>query len=142
MTSLVIDSSIAVKWFLPEPYSSQARQILEGYETGAFSFLAPDLLYAEFGNIVWKKHLFHGLDADDAHRVIEEFRNLPFRLISAATLLEPAYQLAVTYKRSVYDSLYLALSVRENCQLITADERLVNAVNSSLSNIVWLANWP
>ncbi|HEY7544601.1 MAG TPA: type II toxin-antitoxin system VapC family toxin [Blastocatellia bacterium] len=73
MSNLVVDSGMAIKWFVPEPYSSEARRILDDYKTGSISFLVPDLINAEFGNIVWKKHLFQGLDATDARTVIDEF---------------------------------------------------------------------
>lgn len=52
-----------------------------------------------------------------------------------------ANKLAVKHQRTVYDSLYLALSLRENCQFVTADKKFVNAVVSSFPNIIWLANW-
>lgn len=52
-----------------------------------------------------------------------------------------AYKLAVKYQRTVYDSLYLALSLREGCQFVTADERFVNAIGSSFLNIIWVSNW-
>ena len=57
MDILVIDSSVAVKWFVVEPYSTEARRILDAYQNGTLSFLAPDLINAEFGNIIWKKHI-------------------------------------------------------------------------------------
>jgi predicted nucleic acid-binding protein len=56
--------------------------------------------------------------------------------------LEEAYRLAVTHQRTVYDSLYLALSVREGCQFVTGDLRLVNAVGTALPNVAWVGNWP
>jgi predicted nucleic acid-binding protein len=52
MTSLVVDSSVAIKWFVPELYSTEARRVLDDYQTGSLSFLAPDLINAELGNIV------------------------------------------------------------------------------------------
>jgi predicted nucleic acid-binding protein len=142
MPNLVVDSSVAIKWFIPEPYSTEARRILDGYQTGALSFLAPDLINAEFGNIVWKKHVFQRLAADDAQAVIDEFRKVTFTLTSTAVLLEEAYSLAVAHHRSVYDTLYLALSIRENCKFVTADEKLVNAIGSLFSNIIWVRKWP
>lgn len=39
MDILVVDSSVAVKWFVVEPYSSEARRILDGYQNGILSFL-------------------------------------------------------------------------------------------------------
>ncbi len=106
------------------------------------SFLAPDLINAEFGNIIWKKHLFQGLDASDAQDILDKFRQVHFELTLTAELLEDAYKIAVAYRRTVYDALYLALSVREDCQIVTADEKLVNAVGATFPNLIWLANWP
>ena len=76
MSQIVIDSSVAIKWFVVEPYSAEAHQILDQYQEGALTLLAPDLINAEVGNIVWKKHRFQGLAAGDAQKVIDEFRKL------------------------------------------------------------------
>jgi predicted nucleic acid-binding protein len=141
MPHLVVDSSVAVKWFLPEPYSTEARKILDEYRNGLISFLAPDLINAEFGNIIWKKHVFQGLAASDAQSIMDDFRALPLTFVPTATLLDDAYKLAVQHRRTVYDSLYLALSLREGCCFVTADERFVNALGASFPGIVWIANW-
>ncbi len=143
MTELIVDSSVAVKWFVDETHSTEARRILADYRTGALSFLAPDLVYAEFGNIMWKKQAFQGFDPNDAEFIVKEFRSqIAFTLVSTRDLLEEAYRLAVTHQRAVYDMLYLALSLRAGCQFVTADEKLVNAIGSVFPNVVWLANWP
>ena len=142
MPNLVIDSGVAVKWFVPEPYTAEARRILDGYRRGTLTFLAPDLIYAEVGNIAWKKQQFQGLSAADAQQMVIAFQAVRFTVTPSAYLLEAAYRLAVAHQRTVYDSLYLALSEQEHCQFVTADERFVNAVGSTFPNVVWLANWP
>lgn len=142
MANLVVDSSVAVKWFVPEPYSAEARRILDDYQAGTLSFLAPDLINAELGNIVWKKQILQGLDAADAQDIIDNFRGLQFEFTPTSTLLDDAFKIAIAHRRTVYDSLYLALSLRENCQFVTADEKLANAVGSTFPNVVWIANWP
>ncbi|MFY9556508.1 MAG: type II toxin-antitoxin system VapC family toxin [Blastocatellia bacterium] len=142
MANLVVDASVVIKWFVTEPLSVEARRILDDYQAGILSLVAPDLINAEVGNIVWKKQTFQGLGADDAKAVIDGFRKLDIAFTPSAQLLGDAYNLAITHRRTVYDSLYLALSVREVCQFVTADERLVNAVSSALPTVVWLANWP
>ncbi len=141
MANLVVDASVAVKWFVPEPYSTEAHLILDDYQTGGLSLLAPDLINAEFGNIVWKKHLFQGLDLTDAQTVIDEFRKLKFTLTTTEALLDKAYHLAVTHRRSVYDRVYLALSIQENCKFVIADEKLVNAIGSLFPNIIRVGKW-
>ena len=76
MTDLIVDSGVAVKWFLPEAYSAEASRILAEYDNGALSFIAPDLIYAEFGNVVWKKLMFQGVDANAADTAIAKFQQL------------------------------------------------------------------
>ena|ERR1043165_3549649 len=141
MDNLVVDSSVAVKWFVAEPYSTEARRILDAYQNGTLSFLAPDLINAEFGNIIWKKHLFQGLAVSDAQDILDKFRLLQVTLTPTGELLKDAYRIAVTHQRTVYDALYLALGIRENCQVVTADEKLVNAVGTAFPNLIWLPTW-
>jgi predicted nucleic acid-binding protein len=142
MSRLVVDSSVVVKWFVVEPYSTEARRILDDYQNGVLTLLAPDLINAEIGNIVWKKHVFQGMAAADAQLVIDTFRALPLTQTPTAALLDSAYRLAVTHRRTVYDMLYVALSVQEACQFVTADEKLVNAIGPTFPHTVWLGNWP
>lgn len=142
MDTIVVDSSVAIKWFVVEPYSTEARSILDSYQTGDLDLLVPDLIYAEIGSIVWKKHRFQGLATLDAQQIIEIFGQLRLNVTSTATLLDEAYRLAVTHQCTVYDAMYIALSVREQSQFITADEKLANALKTAFPNVVWIAVWP
>lgn len=141
MDKVVIDSSVAIKWFVVKPYSTEACLLLDKYQSGELLFLAPDLINTEVGNIVWKKQQFQGLASIDAQQIVDAFRLLSFPLTPTASLSVEVHQLAVNYKRTVYDAMYLALSLRQQCQFVTADEKLVNALDSRFPNVVWLANW-
>jgi predicted nucleic acid-binding protein len=141
MDKIVVDANVAIKWFVTEPLSAQARKFLDGYESDALVLHTPDLINAEVGNVVWKKHRFQGLTLDDAQQVIDEFRKLTIALTPTGELLNEAFRLAVAHGRTVYDSLYLALSLREQCPYITADERLANALRANFPNVIWLADW-
>jgi hypothetical protein len=48
---LAVDASVAVKWLLPEVHSDAALRILEHHRP----LLVPDLLFAEVGNVLWKR---------------------------------------------------------------------------------------
>jgi predicted nucleic acid-binding protein len=61
---------------------------------------------------------------------------------SSATLLDEAVRLAITHQRTMYDALYMALSVREQYRYVTADERLVNAIGAVFPNVLWVVHWP
>lgn len=141
MKNLVIDSSVAVKWFVPETDSDKALQILTEYETGKYYFIAPGLIHAEYGNIIWKKQVFQGLDPSDADLAVKEFQKLVFTLTPITALFVDAFKIAVKHKRTFYDSLYLALSIQENCKFVTADEKFYNSVIADFPQIILLANW-
>ncbi len=43
------------------------------------------------------------------------------------------------FDRSIYDSLYVALALRERCKLVTADRRLYNALSLAFSDtMLWV----
>jgi predicted nucleic acid-binding protein len=48
-----------------------------------------------------------------------------------------ALRIAFAYDRAVYDCLYVALAIQSKSQLITADERLANALAAYLP-VKWL----
>jgi len=52
-----------------------------------------------------------------------------------------AWEIASSFSRSFYDSLYLALAVDRDCPLVTADRRLYNALagGSSPAPLIWVA---
>ena len=60
-----------------------------------------------------------------------------FATISSLKLVDQAFQIATDYGRTVYDSLYVALAVQMNAQLITADERLANSLAARFP-VKWL----
>ena len=142
MDKVVVYGSVAIKWFVVELHTAEALRVLDAYKAGALSLAAPEMIHAEVGNVVWKKNQFQGLATADAEKIIDLFRALKLELTPTAALLEDAFRLAVANQRSVYDAMYLALSVREGCPLVTADEKLVNAVGSRFPGLVLVRNWP
>jgi predicted nucleic acid-binding protein len=125
--SLVVDVSVVVKWFAPEPGSAQASALRASHQ-----LLAPDLLVAEFGNVLWKKVRMGLMTAGEARTAAADFvRAGPVSLHPTTPLLAPALDIATHYQRTVYDSLYLALALAAGCQLVTADQRLVNSLQGT-----------
>lgn len=122
MKTLVVDASVAAKWFLPEPDASAAVRLLDG----RYRLAAPDLIHAEMGNIAWKLHARGVLDAQEVSDMIEHFLLMPLEVHDSAFLLASALEIAIATQRTVYDSLYLALAVELDGTGITADERWVH----------------
>ncbi|MCX7044225.1 MAG: type II toxin-antitoxin system VapC family toxin [Candidatus Sumerlaeota bacterium] len=140
MEKLVVDSSIAIKWFVSEPNTAEARRILESYQKGAIRLLAPDLIYSEVGNIVWKKWRIQQLSETDALDIITEFSRLGLETTPSSLLLRNAYYWATNCQRTVYDSMYVALSAQEQCPFVTADEKLYNAIREAYHDIFLAGN--
>jgi predicted nucleic acid-binding protein len=137
---IVLDASVAVKWFLPESdetLAAEALALLDRYGKNEIQIIVPDLFWVEFGSVLWKairRGHFPKVSADAALSSLSRFS---FPTFPSLQLLERAFQIAATYERTVYDSLYVALAVQTNSQLITADERLANSLAARFP-VKWL----
>jgi predicted nucleic acid-binding protein len=136
MTRYVVDASVVAKWFIPEVHSDAALRILED----AADLLAPDLLVAELGNVLWKKVRLGELRALEGREILAAFEAAPLRIHPSSPLLELAFEIAITTRRSVYDCLYVALAASNDCRMITADRRLYRALRESplASHLQWV----
>ncbi len=140
MTRLVLDASVAVKWAVPsvrEPLTDQSLQLFRRYRDGAVDFLVPDMFWAELGNVLRKGVRQRRWTRVEADSVAADMKARDFVTFSSSTLLMEALQISFQYDRSVYDCLYVALAVQTNADLITADERLANALAAYLP-VKWL----
>ena len=137
---LVVDASIVIKWYVQETLSAEAFRFLDA----RFELIVPDLLWSEFGNVLWKKRLRGDLTAKAAHQIVGELKRVPIRTEPVAPLLEMALDIAVRISRTVYDSAYLALAERLRCQVVTADEKLYNSVQGDgiAVHVLWVGSEP
>lgn len=136
MSAFVVDASVVVKWFVPEVHSDVAHRLLGHSHT----YFAPDLLFAETSNTVSKKVRRGELTAKEGEQLIAAIGRSAVDAIPSRTLANDAYRLAVATDRTVYDCLYLALAVRLNTRMLTADTRFVAGLAqfSTLSEYVRL----
>jgi predicted nucleic acid-binding protein len=140
VNKVVIDASVAIKWTFPEineQLTREAVDLLQKYTVGALRIIVADIFWAEIGNVLWKGVRRERWSRDAARIAAIATRSRAFPTVSSSELLHDALAIAINHDRSVYDSLYLALAVQANCDLITADERLANAVAAYLP-VKWL----
>jgi predicted nucleic acid-binding protein len=124
MKACVVDASTVAAALFQEEYKGEARVVLKEAEP----LWAPDLICAEFGSVVWKRCRRGAIDERQARGVMAAFLGLPLRIVRSAALIEDALRLGLATGRTVYDCLYLALAVQQGCQMVTADQRLANAL--------------
>ncbi len=133
MSRVVPDASVLIKLFIDEPGSAKAVAAIKK----AKHLIAPDLLWPEVGNILWKYVRRGELQAKEAQALLEDMLQMPIELVKTQELIEDALVIATEFGRSVYDSLYLAVALHSKAVFLTADTRLVNALsNTSLAGAI------
>jgi predicted nucleic acid-binding protein len=138
--TFVLDASVAIKWAMPlarEPLTDESLRLLKRYIAGEVDFVVPDVFWAELGNVLWKGVRQRQWKRDEAENVASDMKARDFTTVSSLVLLPEALKIAFAYDRSVYDCLYTALAVQAKTELITADERLANALAAHLP-VKWL----
>jgi predicted nucleic acid-binding protein len=136
----VLDVSVAVKWAFPltaEVLTAEALRLLDRFGKGQVDFLVPDLFWVELGNVLWKAARVGRCNPKDAEEAMLAMRSRNLPTVPSDKLLEEALSIALTFDRTMYDSVYVALAVQAHCELITADERLANALAAHLP-VKWL----
>jgi predicted nucleic acid-binding protein len=120
----VVDASLVIKWFVPEIHSEAARQWLGA----SHDYVAPDLLFCEAGNTVWKKVRRKELDADEGRQLVIDLAQVAVETVASRGLLQDAVALGLSAGVSAYDAMYLALAVRLETAVITGDDRLAHKI--------------
>ncbi len=123
---LVIDASVAAKWFLAEPDSEQALKLARLAATRSVTLHAPDIWVAECANAIWKTAVkLRRIDPQAARAAVAWLKRAPVRDAASRPLLPRAYAIASEAGITVYDALYLTLAEALDTQVVTADGALV-----------------
>lgn len=136
---VIVDASLAVKWLVREEHSDEARAISRSWASEGTRTAAPYLMPVEVANALHRLVVRGELAAVDAARLLEnllasgvELREPPSIHVRA---LEVASELA---QDAVYDSHYLALAQKFDCDLWTADEKFFRVARQAAPNIRWI----
>lgn len=118
--TVVVDASVAAKWFLNERGSVEAEDVQRKDEP-----VAPDLVVAEVLNTIWKNVRLKRIVPAQLDAVAGVLPGYFASLVPLHVLSPRAARIAVELDHPIYDCIYLALAERESCLLITADDRLI-----------------
>ena len=130
---MVVDASVAFKWFVPdEPHSVEAAALLRSEDL----LLAPEILVAEVCNIAWRSARVGRIEPEQATRIATVLPGLFSSLIGSGLLAQRAVEIARELDHPVYDCLYLSLAEARQTTLVTADAHFL----AKLSGTVWEAS--
>ena len=140
MSRFVVDASVAIKWFLPEIHSDAALRLLAQQHT----LHAPDLIFAEFGNVLWKRVRKNEISKNEATATLEGLLTLHLQVQPSQSLVPLALEIACGANRTVYDSLYLAAALALQSPLVTADAKFHRALSKGpfLAHLLWVEDIP
>jgi predicted nucleic acid-binding protein len=138
----VLDSSVALKWVLPEADSVKAIRLRNEYKNGIHQLLAPDIFTPEIANgLASAERQGRIRTGESAILLLDVVRTAP-ALLPTAPLLLRAMALAIATRRAVYDCIYLALAEAEGCELVTADDQFARGLRASHPFIISLVALP
>jgi predicted nucleic acid-binding protein len=121
---IVVDASVAVKWFLHEPDSRQALSLFHQ----PHKLVAPELIRIEVLGAITKRARMGHIAPEDAADQLEQWRSTLFNRAVSIVDGDDQYQeeaaLSLQERHSLYDCVYLIFAKRLHVPLATADERL------------------
>jgi predicted nucleic acid-binding protein len=136
MKPLVVDASVLAAAFFPEKRTEAAQKVLLSDR----SLCAPDLIYAEVANVIWKRHRRGEVTDAEATELLSDMLNLPLEITASEQLVVSALALALRTNRTVYDCLYVVLAIQKESTMVSDDLRLVNALTTGplKGRVAWL----
>lgn len=130
--TLVLDTSVAVKFYVPEELREEALEVLAAAESGRLELVAPGTLYPEFLNALWWKHRRDELSREEVREGWEKLiSDRPASLYAPENLMPRAVEITLESGVIIYDALFLALAEDADTLVVTADGKLLKALEST-----------
>ncbi|MGD0113604.1 MAG: type II toxin-antitoxin system VapC family toxin [Armatimonadota bacterium] len=125
MRLLIVDASVAVKWYVPERNYERALALEAALRDRKVALSAPDLIIAEVGNAIARKVAAKEVTEQDAARMLHLLVESPVSRIDSARLGLHALSVAQRADISFYDALYVSAAEAADTKVVTADDELI-----------------
>ncbi len=133
MKSYVLDTSALIRYYIPDgPMPDNLEKIIEQGWRGEALLLVPELALVESVQVLLKKERAGFLTRDEADAIIQYILKIPMEIRGHRDILESSSKLARDLDLTAYDAVFLALSKKQNAQLVTADKKLEAAAGKIL----------
>ncbi len=119
MSTCVLDTSVAVAWYLQESFSLSARRWQERLISGRVHLLVPSLHFWEFGNVLRTYVKRDELNTDLAEEIYALHCEAPLDIVEPAR--DNVLRMAIEYRATVYDGVYICLALEQDLPLVTAE---------------------
>lgn len=116
----VLDANVVLALLVDLPYSHAVREPVSRVTRA----VAPDLLFPEIANGLWRIVTAGQLQAADATGCMARAASYVAEVVPSQHLASPSLALAIAKKHAAYDLFYVALAHERGATLITADKKL------------------
>lgn len=120
MSTYVLDTSVAIAWYLPEEVSLAARTYRARLAAGNLRCLVPSFHFWEFGNVLRTRVRRGEIEPALAREILQ------LHLDADLEVAEPdrahVFDVALEFDATVYDAVYIALALEHDIQLLTAEK--------------------
>ena len=138
----VLDSSLALKWVLPEADSGKALRLLDETNNGIHELIAPDIFAPEVANGLASAERQGRIKPGEAAILLLDILRQAPAIHSSSSLLIRAMEEAVSTRQAVYDCIYLALAEAEQCEMVSADDVFIRKMRAKFPFLIRLADLP
>lgn len=119
MSACVLDTSVAVAWYLPEDFADAARAWHQRLLAGKVDLLVPQLHFHEFANVL-RTYVRRGeLDEELALDVYATHLEAPLQ--RAEPDHSEVLSCALEYEATAYDAVFIRLALERDVPLVTAE---------------------
>jgi predicted nucleic acid-binding protein len=138
----VLDASVAACWVLRNPLQVKALKLRMEYRQNVQELIAPSHFPGEIASALTKAERQKLIAVGDAQPLIQDILSTPPVFYGIDSLFYRAVEISSQTRTAFYDCLYVALAEQQNCELITADDKLINALQGQFPFILSLASLP
>lgn len=135
MKRVIVDASVAIKWFMAEDDSAAAHNFL----STRLEFWAPDLLRLEIASGMWKNWRKKLASAEQVRSAIAALDRTIAVWQESSRLIDHAVDLSLALDHGIYDCIYLSLAQATAIPVVTADKRMLAVAPNGLA--VALTDW-
>ena len=117
---VVLDSSVAVKWFSTEIKTDEALKLRDSYTQGSLKLTVSEILIAEVANALRYKPDY---DTEKLTKALTSLLGLHLNIVNLnETILTRTVEIAYEGKVTFYDALPVSIAEHRKAVCITADE--------------------
>ena len=136
----ILDTSVIIKWYSRqnEDDLDQAMLFYQQVRENQVIIISLDLMVFELLNFFICRLK---LPKDKLSKILSEIYDILFIINSNKALHEEAYEIANILKNTIYDSSFVALSVKLQYPLFTADNKLCKAAKANGYDVFHISDY-